>query len=310
MGESAFSKILVPLDGSETTETILPYVSQLAKGLGAAVVVLAVLEESAYGWTASLRQGIDLEVEKAASKRLRNIVNQLHKGGVEAEGVTMKGRASEEIVRAADRYGCDLIAMTTHGRNRILRGILGSVSDEVVHASVSPVLLITPERAATYGGGWFRVFAKATEGVMAKIMVPLDGSPEAEAVLPYVRVLAEKLSLSVLLVNVIPGANVEWLDWEKSGPEDVDLHQRAEAEADAYLEGISQKLSDAGIDNRWQVHVGHPARVLAQIAQLEPHDIIALSSRRGSRWTLGSVAEALVRATGDPVLVITDNTSR
>ena len=141
--------------------------------------------------------------------------------------------------------------------------------------------------------------------MMTKIMVPLDGSPLAETVLPYVQALAKKLALRVLLVRVIRGLRVDWLDWEQSSPADVDEEKGAELEAGTYLEGISMTLRGAGIDARWQVLVGHPATVIAQLTQLEPHGIIALASRGGTRWFLGSVAEALVRSTGDPVLVVT-----
>ena len=305
MGDGGFNKVLVPLDGSEVTESILPYVAQLAKGLEIPVVVLSVIEELAHGRTASRRQSVYKELGRRANKRLREVADRLNRGGVRAEAVTTRGRAADEIVIAAEQHGCGLIAMTTHGRNLIARGILGSVTDRVVHSSELPVLMITPERAATYGGSWFRGFSKATEGMMNKIMVPLDGSPLAETVLPYVQALAGKLSLRVLLVRVIQGLRVEWLDWQQSSPADTEEEKEAELEAGAYLEKISETFRGAGMDTRWQVLAGHPATVIAELAQLEPHDIIALASRGGDHWPLGSVAEALVRATADPVLVVT-----
>ena len=309
MEDEGFNKVLVPLDGSEVTESILPYISQLAKGLEVPVVVLAVIEELAYGRTTSRRQSVYDELERRANNRLREVADGLNRDGVRTETVTTRGRAADEIVLAADQHGCGLIAMTTHGRNLIARGILGSVADRVVHSSQLPVLMITPERAATYGGTWFRALTKATGQLMNKIMVPLDGSPLAETVLPYVRALAGQLSLRVLLVRVIPGFRFEWLDWQQSSSADTEEENEAESEAGAYLERISETLSGAGIEARWQVLVGHPATVIAELAQLEPHDIIALASRRGTHWTLGSVAEALVRATGDPVMVVTPRKS-
>ena len=292
-----FSRVLVPLDGSEVTEAILPYVSQLAKGLEIPIVVLAVIDEHTHG------QKLATEIESGANKRLREVVGRLGRDGVRAEPVTTRGRAADEIVATAERQGCDLIAMTTQGSNLIARGILGSVTDKVIHSSQLPVLTITPERAATYGGTWFRALTKATERVMTKIMVPLDGSPLAETVLPYVQALARKLSLRVLLVRVIRGLSVEWLDWERGSDADTKEEEAAE-EAGQYLETVSEKLHGAGIDARWQVLVGHPVTMITELAQQEPHDIIALATQRAHQWGLGSVAEALVRGTGDPVLVV------
>ena len=299
-----FSRVLVPLDGSEITQAILPYVSQLAKGLEIPVVVLSVIEELVYGRAASLRQSVYKEIERRANNQLREVVARLNRDGVRAEAMTTRGRAADEIVATAERHGCDLIAMTTHGSNLVARGKLGSVADKVVHSSQVPVLMITPERAATYGSSWTG-FTKAAEGMMNKMMVSLDGSPLAETVLPYVQALAGKLSLRVLLVRVIQGLRVEWLDWQQSSPADTEEEKEAELEAGAYLERISRTLGGAGIEARWQVLLGHPATVIAELAQLEPHDIIALASRGGDHWPLGSVAEALVRATADPVLVVT-----
>ena len=113
-----------------------------------------------HGGTVALRQRLATEVESGASKRLREVVGRLGRDGLRAEPVTTRGRAADEIVATAERQGCDLIAMTTHGSNLIARGILGSVTDKIVHSSQLPVLTITPVRAATYGSHntWFRVF--------------------------------------------------------------------------------------------------------------------------------------------------------
>ena len=299
----------MPLDGSKESEAILAYVSQLAKGLDIPILVLSVIEQHDHWGTASLRQRLAKEVESGANKRLREVVGRLGRDGVRAEAVTTRGRAADEIIATAKRQRCDLIAMTTHGANLIARGILGSVTDKVVHSSQLPVLTITPERAVTYGSRrtWFRVFTSFTAPMIQNIMVPLDGSPRAETVLPYVQALARKLSLRVLLVTVIRGGlGVESLEW---GHVDTNEEMAAKVEAGKYLETISEALRGAGINAQWQVRVGHPARSIVDLAQQHPHDIIALATHRGPSWALGSVAEALVRGTGDPVLVVMSITS-
>ena len=95
MGDVGFSKVLVPLDGSEVAESILPYVSQFAKGLELPVVVLSVIEELAYGRTASLRLRVYKELERSASRRLREVAERLNRDGVRAETVTTRSRAAE-----------------------------------------------------------------------------------------------------------------------------------------------------------------------------------------------------------------------
>ena len=304
------SKALVPLDGSEVTELILPYVSQLASGLHIPVVVLSVI---ARGETphAAFPPGLLRKVEAEAGKRLKAITDQLGDDGVRAEAVITSGTPAEEIVGVAKSQGCDLIAMTTHGRAPVARGVLGSVTDKVIHSSHLPVLTITPERAATYGSRdpWMRVFTRLTQPIMTKIMVPLDGSRLAETVLPHVMELARRLSLRVLLVRVVRGFNIQWLDREPGAYSFAQGEEDAmEAEATRSVEATAEKLGQAGLDVRWQVPAGHPATVIAELAEQEPHDIIAIATHRRKRWALGSVAEALVRGTGDPVLVVTPRT--
>lgn len=67
--------------------------------------------------------------------------------------------------------------MSTHGRNVIGRGILGSVTDKVAHSADVPVLTITPEKTRAYHG---------KEGIiLSRVILPLDGSELAEQALPY-----------------------------------------------------------------------------------------------------------------------------
>ena len=83
----------------------------------------------------------DLPAELAA--KLDELAAELRARGAEvgsAEVVT--GAASEEIVRAADRRGCDLIVLGTHGRTGLGRLLIGSVAEKVVRHAHCPVLAV------------------------------------------------------------------------------------------------------------------------------------------------------------------------
>ena len=176
-------KILVPLDGSEQAEAILPYVSTLAMGLGIPILLLSVLDRGSLGIGRSYYSKLYETAEAGARNRLHDVAHRLAQEGVDALEMVAAGKSAKEIIKTADQQGCGLIAMSTHGRNAFVRGILGSVTDEVLHSSHVPVLAITPERATTYRG---------KDSTLTKVMVPLDGSPLAESVLPYVEKLAQK----------------------------------------------------------------------------------------------------------------------
>lgn len=327
-----FQKVLIPLDGSEIAEGILPYAIQLARGLGMQAVVMSVVDPDDLDFPDPVaRGGTWLEntgdmsgavilrrppqpqegpsyphergglyntqviegVQVQVARRLEQVAQRLAAEGVQARAIAAVGKPAEEIIRLADQEGCDLIAMSTHGRNLLARGILGSVTHKVVHASHLPVLTITPDRARRYWQPGTRI---------ARVMVPLDGSALAESVLPYVEFLAQKLSLEVVLVRAV---RVRPPDWASYVPDSTEA--RIESEATEYLKGIASSLRSKGLQVRWELLRGTPARALIEHARLMSADMIAMTTHGRSgvaRWALGSVAEALVSGSGDPVLVV------
>ncbi len=140
----------------------------------------------------------DENFETAVSETERRLNEELgeplRQQGLRVEAVAALGEPAVEIVRTASNKGCDLIAMSTHGRGRLGRAFLGSVTSKVVHSSRLPTLIINPDRAKKYG---------EEGGTISRIMAPLDGSDLAETSLPYVTELARKFSLEVDLVQVV-----------------------------------------------------------------------------------------------------------
>lgn len=345
-----FKKVLVPLDGTELAEGILPYVSRLAKGLDIPMLLVSVIDpdaveipermqrdqgavrlefvagigEAVVGTVPSVSESVPEPegqvtthphesgkpvvtqyfdaIEKNASRALENVAKELREEGLTVETTVAFGNPAEEIAEVADKNGCDLIAMSTHGRNAIGRGILGSVTDKVIHSAHLPTMTITPEKAEGYSG-------KGLE--LSKILVPLDGSPLAESVIPFIEDMALKLNLRVILVRVIKlgGMYTAYADgYPYSGSANIE----AEIEADAveYLKTAAERLEGKGINTEWKILKGAPAVCIADLAKEMPQDIIALATHGRSgltRWVIGSVAEALVRASGDPVLIIPPN---
>lgn len=142
-----YRRMLVPLDGSEVAETILPFAEQVAGPLDAEVVLLRVIEPlspvelvATAGVVApdafTLR---DIEAEKYLSE----IQRRLSKKGLRVRTrVALGGTPSEEILAAVQATNADLIAMTTHGRSGLGRALFGSVAESVLRASAVPVLVV------------------------------------------------------------------------------------------------------------------------------------------------------------------------
>ena len=147
------------------------------------------------------------------------------------------------------------------------------------------------------------------------ILVPLDGSPLAEQVLPHVDTLAIKFGSSVTLVRTIPSRE-EIIALEtpmnlRPGPEvfmdPTPIIQAEQEEAESYLVALAKRLNSQGILVQYQHPEGPPAEVIVELAQQLQIDLIAMTTHGRSgleRVILGSVAEAVVRNAPCPVLLV------
>jgi nucleotide-binding universal stress UspA family protein len=296
-----FEKILVPLGCAGLSEGILPYVSQLAKGLKAQVVFLAVIDSRSVDELpiGTVEQTGELQAHQPFELLKRRAMARLDEGAksLDDDGevttlcVVTVGEPSEEIVRVADREGCGLIAMTTHTRSNLWRVIRVSVATRVLHSANVPTLIVAQRR---------------TEGrrpqqtsIISKLLVALDGSRLAETVLPYVEHLARELSLEVVLVQVLDRG-------EMHGLTAIEAFEKLAGE---YLQTIAEKLRTKGLTVRWQLLLhGRPAASIVDLAREERENIIVLASHgrsRPLRLIKGSVVDAVATAPESPVLVIT-----
>lgn len=301
------TKVLVPLDGSEHSESVLPYISQLASGLGMALSLLAVIDADSIQYSEGFG-AIQRKIENAGGMerqrvlmedvraRLIDIAGNLSAQGITADTTVVIGDPAEEIVELAEESQCDIIAMSTHGRNALGRGVFGSVTDRVTNASHIPTLAIAPESATEY----------LQRGVkISRVVLPLDGSALAETALPYVEKIAVKLSIEVHLVHVVrtPGAFAKL----RNSGDSAKLLSEHTKEGREYLERSVETLKGKGISATYEVRTGTPAEEIVKVTQGKPENMVALTTRGHSgitRWTMGSVAHKLVRASRNPVLVI------
>ncbi len=136
-----YRRILVCLENSPTDLAIVEHVTPLAKMCGASLLLIHVAD----GWAARNIRHLDLrESEEMREDRdyLDGVAARFVASGVSAEALLATGDPASEISAAADREGCDLIAMATHGHKLIGDVIHGSVATGVRHRSMVPVLLV------------------------------------------------------------------------------------------------------------------------------------------------------------------------
>lgn len=142
---SAVRRVLVPLDGSATSETALAEGVRVATALGATLDLMqavpfpwAVYGTAADGWATT---DVDDLMVKGADDYLAQVQHRLP-AALASERHVLRGGPALGILDHAEKTGADLIVMGTHGRSGVSRLILGSVADQVVRAGTVPVLLV------------------------------------------------------------------------------------------------------------------------------------------------------------------------
>jgi nucleotide-binding universal stress UspA family protein len=148
--EPGIGRVLIPLDGSRTAEAALGPALELAALAGASLRLLAVVElpvqlPAPPGEAPVLLRGeADPEERRvSALQYLEGVAQGLRARDLEVE-VEIRDAISPAtaILQAAAEFGADAIAMATHGRSRLSRPAVGSVSDKVIRAAGVPVLLV------------------------------------------------------------------------------------------------------------------------------------------------------------------------
>ncbi len=138
-----------------------------------------------------------------------------------------------------------------------------------------------------------------------KILVPLDGSATAEAVLPYAKALAAGFKTAIELLSVVDiGAMASHMASEKARYLDIFI-ATAEKNSTSYLENIAKSLSGFSIECR-VVH-GRPEEAILETTGKDREILIAMAThgRSGARrWLLGSVAEKVLRGTTNPLFLV------
>lgn len=140
-----FKKILVPIDGTTFSETILPYIRSFAMNQQAEVHLVRVQSPGVYEppWGMVLLS-VPESMQVTPADQLEMLAQQLQVEGIQVQTEVADGDAADGILDCARRHDVDLIAMTTHGRTGLDRLVQGSVADKVLHEATMPVLLIHP----------------------------------------------------------------------------------------------------------------------------------------------------------------------
>jgi len=151
--EREMRKIVVPLDGSQLAEHIIPYAKGLAKAMDSEVILLQVIEPvstfhfeispETFDWTKYEKDHL-AQAERKAKEYLGRNERDLRSDGVKVSSALAQGKAADSILKYADDNSVSVIALATHGFSGVAKWVYGSVASKIIMSSSKPVLLVRP----------------------------------------------------------------------------------------------------------------------------------------------------------------------
>jgi len=285
-----FKRVLVPLDGSPLSERVLPIAKCFARSFDSRIELVYVVQKVAD----DIPETFSSQAREEGEAYLKGIAEALSaEHGAEKLSYSVEsGYPASMIIGQAALDDDTLILMSTHGYSGVQRLLLGSVAGKVVQAARSPVLLVPAG-------------AKNPKGELVefeRLIVPLDGSELAETVLPYAIKLCKTLGMELILTRSyhpnFPGTSIRMHDVSKI------VHDSAEN----YIKAKAEELREEGLKKvSYKVLRGLPAEQITDLALETPNSVTALCThgRHGvGLWMLGSVTNAVIHCSEEPVLVI------
>lgn len=299
-----FKRVLAPLDGSRFATKSLTSVAALCRAFGAELVIAIVWDDRQRetmtlelpGKSASpSRSSDDEDMMRRIKSYIRNVARVVGDTGVSVTPLALQGDACDQIIEATRESGCDLVAMAPHTHEQTRRQLLGSVTEQVLHRSPVPVLIMRPGEAGLFAG------STQPPGDRVTLLVPLDGSEASETSLPTATSLAVALGAGLLLIVVAPPP------LEEGSAAGALEEASVRGDAEAYLGRLSGDLRGKGLTVDYEVRFGDPAREVILRADREPGTAIVMSTRRRSSSSsrlIASVADRVIQHARATVLVV------
>jgi nucleotide-binding universal stress UspA family protein len=302
-----FDTILVPLDGSQLADCVLPHVVAIARPFNAETTLLRMLEKNQAGTSAQLFDLVNWQINKTrADLYLEKTKAWLQESGVVVRKKIMEGLVADGITEYAQNQGTKLIVLSSHGRNGLTQLGISSVTQKIILNAQTSLFIVRAHQYGIHSGEFSKTL------LYQRILVPLDGSQRAENVLPIITQLAQFHKSKILLVQVVQ--TPEMARQMPPAPEDIDLSNRVvtrnRVEADRYLEELKSRSYLEGI--AVQTHLitsDNVAVALHQLGEQEQIDMVALSAHGYSgnhQWPYGSMVNNFIMYGKVPLLIVQD----
>ena len=277
-----YDRILVPVDGSEPARRAVEYGTLLAEAYDADLELLHVL--------AGGRRGGDDSGEGVLAAA-RELVGDR----APTETRLLEGVPHRAVVDHVADSGVDLVVMGRRGRTGLGEGLLGSVTERVIVGVDVPVLVVPEGDSGAVPDG------------ISTVLLPTDGSENAEAASPHAADLVERFGAALHVVNVVDVESAGGL-FSAGGIDEEFVERLEEGGAEAVERMVAAvRAVDPDLDPITAVVRGAPHEGIDEYVTEHGVDLVAMGSRGRSaieRQLFGSVTKRVLRVVDVPVLVV------
>lgn len=281
---SIYRKVLLAIDGSETSMHALREFIRFSKTEKLSITVVSVIPPYEGDLAATWTNNIITSMKKQCDISLSEALKIAQKEGVTIEAVCAEGAIHEKIVDLADMGNYDLLVMGKKGMSLVERAFVGSVTSRVIGYSRQDVLVI-PD-GAEIGG--------------KNLLVATDGSAYSEAAARRAIEIAKQYHSEIKVLSVVD-VTIEFTLRAQEVYEDLI------AKAKGFTNSIKEKALSAGVKAEALVRDGEVYKVIIDVAKEYPTDMIVMGSlgRTGiKRLLMGSTAERVLGHASFPVLIV------
>jgi nucleotide-binding universal stress UspA family protein len=263
------STFLVPLDNTRATRESLALGYQMASILGAKLGLI-----------------ITEELAAEAPDAYRTSLAQQHQNVVHLDEHVLPDEPDEKFTVWLQTLEQPVIVLQAY---ECTSDIVNRVASWITDYAGTPAIILV-------GRGTIH------DRAIRRLLVPLDGSPGAESILPVATVFAQRGNATLGMVRVIAGPS-------GSGRKRADALVRIEQERDEardYLSQVARRLRKRGIQTTWEVRIGEPGDEIARAATTTAADLILMASHQYTGIpgaNENSIANAAIRNANIPVIV-------
>ncbi len=290
----------MPLDGSSLAESVLPATASLAKKIGGTVTLFHVIEKDAPG---RVHGQTHLTKPVEAEKYLASVSSKQIFEGVSVSvhvHETSVRDVSQSISDHSEELDANIIIMCTHGSSGLRNLLVGSIAQQVISLSDTPVMLVNPSLKKSNASPNFENF-----------LIPLDGNPDHEHALRYASNLARLCGSKINLLVAVPRFGTmsgeltivnRYLPGTTSRMMDMLV-----PEAREYLKRLQTEIEQSGLSVLTSVSRSNPAKAIVKTARSVRSDLIILAThgKTGSKpfWE-GSITPKIIRLGKVPILLV------